>query len=70
MVNNVIKYGIIATISIIFIIDLRKTSFNGHDARRTINSNENHIIQHVSIIKNGSDNSGISSSSMVKREES
>ena len=42
-----------ATMSIIFIISRPKTLFDGHDANLTATSNENQIIQKVSISQNG-----------------
>lgn len=64
-VANVIKYGMIAMMSIMFITSRKKFSLFGHARKRTDNSNVNQIIQIVSIRKNGSVMSGTSSSSIL-----
>lgn len=63
-VAKVIKYGIMAIISIMFMTSLKKLNLFGHAKNRTINSKVNHMIQSVSIRKNGSVISGTSSSSI------
>lgn len=64
-VANVMKYGIIAIMSIMFITSLKKLNLFGQAKNRTINSKVNQIIQSVSIKKNGSVMSGTSSSSIL-----
>lgn len=63
-VARVMKYGIMAIISMIFITSLKKLNLFGQARNRTINSNVNQIIQSVSMRKNGSVISGTSSSSI------
>lgn len=64
-VARVMKYGMIAIISIIFITSLKKLNLFGHAKNRTISSNVNQMIQSVSIKKKGSVISGTSSSSIL-----
>lgn len=64
-VAKVMKYGIMAMMSIMFMTSLKKLNLLGHARNRTINSNVNHMIQSVSIKKNGSVMSGTSSSSIL-----
>lgn len=63
-VANVMKYGIIAIISIVFITSLKKCNLLGQARKRTDSSNVNHTMHMVSIKKNGSVMSGTSSSSI------
>lgn len=64
-VARVMKYGMIAIMSIIFITSLKKLNLFGHAKKRTMSSKVNHIMQSVSIKKNGSVISGTSSSSIL-----
>lgn len=64
-VAKVMKYGMIAMMSIMFITSRKKFILLGHARKRTDNSNVNQIIQIVSIRKNGSVMSGTSSSSIL-----
>lgn len=64
-VARVIKYGIMAIMSIMFITSLKKLNLLGQAKNRTINSNVNQIIHSVSIKKKGSVMSGTSSSSIL-----
>ena len=63
-VPSVIKYGMMAMISMKFITSRKKFSLFGQARKRTDNSNVNQMIQIVSIRKNGSVMSGTSSSSI------
>lgn len=63
-VASVMKYGMMAIISIVFITSLKKCNLLGQARKRTDSSNVNHTIQIVSIRKNGSVMSGTSSSSI------
>lgn len=63
-VPNVMKYGMIAMISMKFIRSRKKLSLFGQARKRTDNSNVNQMIHIVSIRKNGSVISGTSSSSI------
>ena len=58
MVARVMKYGMIATRSIMFIMSLLNSILLGHARNLTNNSNVNQIIHNVSTIKNGSVTSG------------
>ena len=64
IVARVIKYGIIATKSIMFMMSLANTYLLGHERKRTNNSNVNQMMQSVSTMKKGSVTSGTSSSSI------
>lgn len=64
-VANVIKYGMIAIISIMFITSRKKFNLFGHAKNLIDNSHVNQTIQTVSIKKNGSVMSGTSSSSII-----
>merc|ERR1719438_515216 len=65
MVARVMKYGMIATRSIMFIMSLLNSILLGRARNLTNNSNVNQIIHNVSTIKNGSVTSGTSSSSTL-----
>lgn len=63
-VARVMKYGMIAMMSMMFITSRKKLNLFGQARKRTVNSNVNQMIQIVSIRKNGSVMSGTSSSSI------
>lgn len=63
-VARVMKYGMMAIMSIVFITSLKKCSLLGQARKRTDSSNVNHTMHMVSIRKNGSVISGTSSSSI------
>lgn len=63
-VPRVMKYGMIAIMSMIFMTSRKKFSLLGQARKRTRSSNENHTMHMVSIRKNGSVISGTSSSSI------
>lgn len=63
-VAKVMKYGMIAIMSMIFMTSRKKLSLFGQARKRTESSNVNHIIHMVSIKKKGSVISGTSSSSI------
>lgn len=64
-VASVMKYGMMAMMSIIFMTSRKKLNLFGHAKNRTINSNVNQMIHNVSMRKNGSVMSGTSSSSIL-----
>lgn len=64
MVAKVIKYGIMATKSIMFMMSLANTYLLGHERKRTNSSKVNQMMQSVSTMKKGSVTSGTSSSSI------
>lgn len=64
-VAKVIKYGMIAMISIKFMTSRKKCNLLGHARKRTDNSNVNQMMHIVSMRKNGSVMSGTSSSSIL-----
>lgn len=55
-VPSVIKYGIMATISIMFMMFLEKVALEGQAKNRTSSSKENQMMHSVSTTKNGSEN--------------
>lgn len=64
-VARVMKYGMMAIMSIMFMTSLKKLNLFGHAKNRTISSNVNQMMQRVSIRKKGSVMSGTSSSSIL-----
>lgn len=64
-VASVMKYGMIAMISIMFITSRKKFSLFGQARNLTDSSNVNQMMQMVSMRKNGSVTSGTSSSSIL-----
>jgi len=64
-VANVMKYGMIAMMSIMFITSRKKFSLFGQARNLTDSSNVNQMMQMVSMRKNGSVMSGTSSSSIL-----
>merc|ERR1719348_419229 len=65
IVASVMKYGMMATRSIIFIMSLLNSILLGQAKNLTRSSNVNQMIHNVSTMKNGSVTSGTSSSSTL-----